>query len=96
MLGAIVGDIVGSRFEFHNTDRKDFKLFHKDCDFTDDTICTIAIADAILRGMDYQTALQLWCRQYPNPMGGYGGRFAQWVRSDNPQPYNSYGNGSVM
>lgn len=96
MLGAIIGDIVGSRFEFNNTGRSDFKLFHADCSFTDDTICTVAIADAILRNISYKEALLEWCRKYPNPMGGYGGRFAQWVASSNPQPYNSYGNGSAM
>lgn len=96
MLGAIIGDIVGSRFEFNNTHRSDFKLFHKGCSFTDDTICTVAIADAILRKCSYQESLLRWCRSYPNPMGGYGGRFGQWVASSNPQPYNSYGNGSAM
>lgn len=96
MLGAIIGDIVGSRFEFNNTHKTDFELFHKDCSYTDDTICTVAIADAILRGCSYQESLLRWCRSYPNPMGGYGGRFAQWVNSSNPQPYNSYGNGSAM
>ena len=96
MLGAIIGDIVGSRFEFNNTNRSDFELFHKDCSFTDDTICTVAIADAILRKCSYQESLLRWCRSYPNPMGGYGGRFAQWIHSNNPQPYNSFGNGSAM
>lgn len=96
MLGAIIGDIVGSRFEFNNTHNLDFKLFHKDCSFTDDTICTVAIADAILRKCSYQESLLRWCRSYPNPMGGYGGRFGQWVNSSNPQPYNSFGNGSAM
>lgn len=96
MLGAIIGDIVGSRFEFNNTNRTNFELFHKDCSFTDDTICTVAIADALIRKIPYKDALLEWCRKYPNPMGGYGGRFAQWIASDNPQPYNSYGNGSAM
>lgn len=96
MLGAIIGDIVGSRFEFNNTHKTDFELFHKDCSFTDDTICTVAIADAILRKCSYQESLLRWCRSYPNPMGGYGGRFAQWVNSNTPKPYNSYGNGSAM
>lgn len=62
MLGAIIGDIVGSRFEFNNTDKTDFKLFHKDCNFTDDTICTVAIADAILRNAPYKETLLTWCR----------------------------------
>lgn len=96
MLGAIIGDIVGSRFEFNNTNRTDFELFHKDCSFTDDTICTVAIADALIRNIPYKDALLEWCRKYPHPMGGYGGRFAQWIASDNPQPYNSFGNGSAM
>ena len=96
MLGAIIGDIVGSRFEFNNTHNTNFKLFHKACSFTDDTICTVAIADAILRKCSYQESLLRWCRSYPNPMGGYGGRFGQWVASSNPRPYNSYGNGSAM
>ena len=96
MLGAIIGDIVGSRFEFNNTKSLDFDLFTSDCSFTDDTICTVAIADAILNGKSYRDSLLEWCRKYPNPMGAYGGGFARWIFSDNPQPYNSYGNGSAM
>lgn len=96
MIGAIIGDIVGSRFEFNNTDKKDFKLFTKDCDFTDDTICTVAVADAIIRGISYQDSLLHWCRKYPSPMGAYGGSFARWIHSDNPQPYYSFGNGAAM
>lgn len=97
MLGAIIGDIVGSRFEFNNTSDFNFKLFTKDCNFTDDTICTIAIANALTNGnKDYREWLHYWCRFYPHPMGGYGGSFARWVASDDPQPYNSFGNGSAM
>lgn len=96
MLGAIIGDIVGSRFEFDNTNKKNFKLFTRDCSFTDDTICTVAVADAILNNKDYGKTLHDWCKKYPYPMGGYGGRFGAWVRSDNPKPYNSFGNGSAM
>lgn len=96
MIGAIIGDIVGSRFEFNNTFDPHFDLFHRDCSFTDDTICTVAIADAILRDEDYKTALLRWCRQYPFPRGGYGGSFARWLDSPDPQPYNSYGNGAAM
>lgn len=96
MIGAIIGDIVGSRFEFNNTDRESFQLFHPDCSYTDDTICTVAIADAILRGVDYKTALLDWCRRYPHPKGAYGGSFARWIASSNPQPYYSYGNGAAM
>lgn len=96
MIGAIIGDIVGSRFEFSNIKTKDFELFTKDCSFTDDTICTVAIADAIYRKIDYKDALLEWCRKYPNPKGSYGVSFERWWRSDSPQPYNSYGNGSAM
>lgn len=96
MLGAIIGDIVGSRFEFNNTNEYEFTLFTPESSFTDDTICTIAIADAIVSGKSYKDSLLEWCRAYPSPMGGYGGSFARWNRSDNPQPYNSFGNGSAM
>ena len=96
MIGAIIGDIVGSQFEFSHPPMRDFSLFTSDCDYTDDTICTIAVADAILSGTDYATALHSWCRRYPEPMGGYGPRFLSWVHSDNPLPNNSCGNGSAM
>lgn len=98
MIGAIIGDIVGSRFEFNNYKNVDFELFHNDCDFTDDSICTVATMDWLLGGCkgSYGKTLQSWCRQYNNPMGGYGGNFAKWVRSNNPEPYYSWGNGSAM
>ena len=96
MLGAIIGDIVGSRFEFNPTNDYNFELFSPKCSFTDDTICTIAIADALLKDRDFGASLHDWCNRYPHPMGGYGGSFAQWVHSQNPQPYNSFGNGAAM
>ena len=96
MLGAIIGDIVGSRFEFNPTNDYNFELFTDECGFTDDTICTCAVADALLKGNDFGENLHEWCRLYPHPKGSYGGRFAQWVLSDNPQPYNSFGDGSAM
>ena len=96
MLGAIIGDIAGSKYEFNNTFDYDFEMFGEGCDFTDDTICTVAVADAILNGRSYQKSLLDWCRRYPSPKGAYGGRFAGWIRSLNPQPYNSFGNGSAM
>ena len=97
MLGAIIGDIVGSRWEFNPTNNYNFELFSNKNSFTDDTICTVAVADALLHGSDdYGKYIHKWCRKYPHPMGGYGGRFAKWVMSDNPQPYGSYGNGSAM
>ena len=96
MLGAMIGDIVGSKYEFNNTFDYDFEMFGEECDFTDDTICTVAIADAILNGRSYQESLLDWSRRYPSPKGAYGGRFAGWIRSLDPQPYNSFGNGSAM
>lgn len=96
MLGAIIGDIAGSKYEFNNTFDYDFEMFGEGCDFTDDTICTVAVADAILNGRSYQESLLDWCRRYPSPKGAYGGRFAGWIHSLDPQPYNSFGNGSAM
>lgn len=96
MLGAIIGDIVGSDHEFNNTYDYNFPLFTPDSDFTDDTICTIAVADAICKGLDYQSAMRRWCRCYPHPKGEYGSYFFNWVMRPDPYPYNSFGNGSAM
>ena len=96
MIGAIIGDVIGSRFEFNNTRDYHFNLWDDSCSYTDDTICTLAIADAILTGESYKSKLLEWCNTYPHPMGAYGGRFAQWIHSEDPQPYNSFGNGAAM
>ena len=96
MYGAIIGDIVGSRWEFNPTNDYNFEWLSSENGFTDDTICTIAVADALLKGKDFGESIHEWCRRYPHPMGGYGGRFRQWVHSENPQPYGSFGNGSAM
>lgn len=96
MLGAIIGDIVGSRWEFNPTNDYNFEWLSKENGFTDDTICTVAVADALLRARDFGESIHDWCNRYPHPKGSYGGRFAQWVHSDNPQPYGSFGNGSAM
>ena len=96
MLGAIIGDIVGSRFEFGPTPEKDFELFTDECSYTDDTICTVAIADAILNERSYKEALLDWCHRYPEPMGGYGNIFYDWLHETNPLPKNSFGNGAAM
>lgn len=96
MIGAIIGDIVGSDYEFNNTSDYNFPLFKEGSDFTDDTICTVAVAGAIMNNMDYQTAMRKWCRKYPHPKGEYGGFFMNWVMRPDPYPYNSYGNGSAM
>ena len=103
MIGAIIGDIVGSKYEFNNIFDYNFPLFSTGCNYTDDTICTIAVADAILKAngkipesTDFQQSLQNWCKKYPHPMGGYGAGFVQWINSNNPQPYDSFGNGAAM
>lgn len=102
MIGAIIGDIVGSRFEWKNHKAKDFELFTEQCFFTDDSVMTLAICKAILqcngdfsvldeRAIDYMLTFG---RVYPN--AGYGGSFRRWLFSTNPQPYNSFGNGAAM
>jgi ADP-ribosylglycohydrolase len=94
MFGAIAGDIIGSVFEHRCIKTTDFPLFQPSCRFTDDTVLTIAIADAILRQRDYGESLQLFGRKYPN--AGYGGSFSQWISAPWIKPYNSWGNGSAM
>lgn len=94
LLGAICGDIIGSWYEFCSTKRIDFELFTDQSRFTDDTVCSIAIADALMNGNDFVGKLKYWCRKYPK--AGYGGNFNWWFRQDRPQPYNSFGNGSAM
>lgn len=104
MLGAIIGDIVGSKYEFNNIKTKDFPLFSSDSVYTDDSIMTIAVARALLYSReekrDFKEILvremQTLGRKYPYPKGGYGNRFAQWLQAEAPQPYNSFGNGSAM
>ena len=96
MLGAIIGDIAGSIYEFNNVKTEDFPLFGPGCEFTDDSVCTVAVAEAALTDQDYAAHLQKWCRKFPHPMGGYGGNFAQWIRMEHPEPYGSFGNGAPM
>ena len=97
MLGAIIGDVVGSVYEWHNIKTKDFPLFQDRCFFTDDSVMTIAVAEAILNGGkkdDFIDSMKKFGRMYPD--AGYGGRFGLWVFSDDRRPYNSFGNGSAM
>ncbi len=101
-IGAIVGDVVGSRYEWHNVKTKDFPLFGAGCRPTDDTVMTLAIGDALLEhqrtGGDLERLavekMQEWGRRHPN--AGYGGAFRRWLASDRPAPYNSWGNGAAM
>jgi ADP-ribosylglycohydrolase len=96
MLGAITGDIIGSWYEFRNYKAKNFEpLFHTGAKFTDDTVCTVAIADALVNGLDPAATLQRWGREYWSN-GGWGQRFTLWLAEDDPQPYNSWGNGAAM
>ncbi len=96
MLGTIIGDIIGSAYEFSNFKGKNFTpLFHPKARFTDDTVCTVAVADALTQGVDPQATLIEWCRRYAEN-GGWGKRFAEWFMDNNPQPYGSWGNGAAM
>jgi len=94
MIGAIAGDIIGSVYEYEQIKTKDFPLFHPDCNFTDDTVLTVAIAEAILTKRPYIECVREIGRRYPD--SGYGGSFIGWLYSENPRPYNSWGNGSAM
>lgn len=104
MYGAILGDIIGSPYEFHgNTKTKDFPLFCKKSRFTDDTVMTVAVAEALLNTIgqpdtnikeEVVRSMRKWGNKYPH--AGYGGNFRVWLMTDNPQPYGSFGNGSAM
>lgn len=102
MIGAIIGDIAGSRFEFNNHRSKNFEFFTKECFFTDDSVMSLAVCDALMKckldfsDLSEQTvySMQTIGRHYP--YCGYGGSFCGWVFSENPKPYNSFGNGAAM
>lgn len=114
MIGAIIGDIVGSRFEFNNHKSKDFELFTEDCKVTDDSIMSLAVAKAIMEAEkvkkssiaeydnDYYLVIENMTVKYMQEIGrkypdcGYGEMFLQWVFSENPKPYGSFGNGAAM
>ena len=94
MIEAIAGDIIGSVYEHRRIKTKEFPLFDPRCRFTDDTVLTVAVADAILTGQPYQQSLRVIGRRHPQ--AGYGGAFIQWLFADAPLPYESWGNGSAM
>ena len=101
LISAILGDIAGSIYEFCPHKNTDINLQDNRMEYTDDTIMTIAVADWILNDKKLTkkglvTRMQEWGHRYPNPMGAYGEMFSQWLRSNNPKPYNSWGNGAAM
>lgn len=96
MIGTVIGDIVGSRFEFANLRSKHFNLFAPNCDFTDDTIMTMAVADALQKGKRFDRAFREFGKRYNRPMGGYGASFRMWLDTPGMPAYHSFGNGAAM
>ncbi len=94
IIGAVIGDVIGSVYEWNNIKTIDFDLFNPKCDFTDDTVLTIAVADCILNHKDISKTIWEYGRKYRGR--GYGGSFSTWLQEDNLKPYSSYGNGSAM
>lgn len=94
MIGAIAGDIIGSIYERYRIKTKEFPLFDWRCHFTDDTVLTVAVADVLMHGGTYVDRFREYYRRFPD--AGYGGSFHTWARSNDPKPYNSFGNGSAM
>ena len=94
MLGAIAGDIIGSRFEGWASVPADFDLFGTGCMFTDDTVCTIAVAHAVINDLPFAENIRSFARRYP--MRGYGESFHKWVTAENAPPYGSWANGAPM
>jgi ADP-ribosylglycohydrolase len=94
MIGAIIGDVIGSVHEHAGTKTTDFPLFVAGSRFTDDTVLTIATADALLTDGDHARAYREWGNRYPR--AGYGGAFKGWLRNPGAGPYGSFGNGSAM
>ncbi len=94
MWGAIIGDIVGSVYEWDRIKTKDFEFFSHRGHFTDDSVCTAAVADMLLHDLPEAATLQKWCRRYPGM--SYGGWFGQWIWHESPEPYDSLGNGAAM
>lgn len=94
MIGAMCGDIIGSRFEWNNIKTKNFELFNSNSRFTDDTVLTAATMETLIYGGSYNTMYKKWYKKYPD--AGYGSKFRAWAESDISEPYGSFGNGSAM
>lgn len=94
MIGAIIGDYVGSIYEWHNIKTTDFPFFSPTCRFTDDSVMSVAVADALMNGLDMAASLRSYGRRFLD--AGYGGRFRAWLLDDTLPDYGSFGNGSAM
>ena len=94
MIGAVAGDMIGSIYEWNPIKTKSFPLYQPECCFTDDTVLTVAVANAILTGESYLNSVRKIGKRYPN--SGYGGSFFDWLYSPHTEAYNSWGNGSAM
>ncbi len=94
IMGTIAGDVIGSVYEWHNVKTTDFPLYTSRSTFTDDTILSVAVADCIVNEKDFAKTIWEYGNQYPGR--GFGGRFKKWLASENPSPYDSFGNGSAM
>src|SRR3954471_2822592 len=94
MLGAIVGDVIGSPFEQYNVKSTHFRLFDRGAQCTDDSVLTVATADSLMNDRDYATTYQDYFHRFPN--AGYGGQFVVWANRRERRPYHSWGNGSAM
>ncbi len=94
MLGAIAGDIIGAPYEGAPIKTKDFPLFAEGAGFTDDSVCTVAVADALMNNRGFAEALRAWGRAHPD--AGFGGMFSRWLMRDDAGPYGSWGNGAAM
>ena len=92
--GAIIGDIAGSIYEWNRIKTKEFEFLKDDCFYTDDSVCTVAVAEILLDNLPAAPTLQQWCRDHPDR--GYGGMFRDWITLPDPEPYHSYGNGAAM
>lgn len=94
LLGALAGDVIGSRYEWHPIKTTDFQLLHDDCFFTDDSVLTVAVANGLLQGGRYAEEIWDFGNRYPGR--GFGNNFMRWLSGPKKEPYNSYGNGSAL
>ncbi|MBA5636548.1 ADP-ribosylglycohydrolase family protein [Duganella sp. LX20W] len=96
MYGALLGDLIGSPWEFNRIKHDRFEMFSAQCAFTDDTIMTVAVADALLNDVDPATSMRAWAQRVKPQRGGYGAIFWVWLNNPDDEPYGSAGNGGAM